>query len=465
LRFALPVIEQYFAAQALLRDDSAANFSLASMDDFEAWRWAYVIAAGFGDADDVDRLIERLGDRWPGAAIWVTAQAVSSGLAIEKAPDIDIPDAHEYALRIRRALAALTAWLPEASAQTKLIDSDRRVVTVATRVADGWLTAGIVLGGNQDTAEFDSDVDPLAPGNAWDIPIVVSSRVRAYEPSWTWSLACGWLASSLKDLLKGRRFPISPTSHLAQERAWHLARCLVGDCGRAHRPVEAVAVCRAGRALIELLRGDRPTSTVGFDRGPINFAIREVVALVRQAESQDGPFVRPWRVPDKVIFEGSSVSRTYTEGALLELAAGIYAAALRGYEEIIGRWFPQLSPTLGWASVAPIRLDITLIPATDGGEPRFIIIESAAESVQEAGVHPRRGSRADFDRFWSSADLQRSEWTTALRPGVGGWHSLSGHFGGADLFSDTPATDLAYEWVWRDLHQIGLVDRPPPVSS
>ncbi|WP_445185104.1 NACHT domain-containing protein [Pseudonocardia sp. Cha107L01] len=461
LRFALPVIEQYFAAQALLREESSANVSLESMDDFEAWRWAYVIAAGFGDADDVDRLIERLGDRWPGAAIWVTTQAVSSGLAIEEAPESDIPGAHEFALRIRRALTALTAWLPDASAQTKLVDSDHRVVTVGTRVAGGWLTAGNVLGCDQDTVEFDADIDPLAPDNSWDTPILTRSRIRAYEPSWTWSLARGWLASSLEGSLKARRLGSSPTSPLAEERSWHLTRCLVGDRGRAHRPVDAAAIVREGQVLIESLGAADLTSTVGFDRGTVRFTLGEIVTLVSQAESQNGPFVRPCRAPDVVSFGDGSVSRTYSDGALLELATEIYSAALRGYEEIIGRWFPQLSPTLGWASVAPIRLDITLIPAADGREPRFIVHESAAESVQDAGVYPRRGSRPDIDRFWSGTDLQRPESTAALRPGSGGWHSLSGHFGAVDLFSDTPATDLAYEWVWRDLHGIGLVGRLP----
>ena len=77
LRFALPVLEQYFGAYALLHKHVDVDRVVDDLATFESWRYAFVVAVGVGVGvwADISRLLEKLGRSWPGAACWVVGSS------------------------------------------------------------------------------------------------------------------------------------------------------------------------------------------------------------------------------------------------------------------------------------------------------------------------------------------------------------------------------------------------------
>lgn len=80
--FALPIFEQWFAAQALLRLEVLAADVFADTASFARWRYAAAVAIAAGDSASVDHLMS-VAARWnPGAAAWLVEEAISSRLSL-----------------------------------------------------------------------------------------------------------------------------------------------------------------------------------------------------------------------------------------------------------------------------------------------------------------------------------------------------------------------------------------------
>ena len=235
LRFALPVLEQYFGAYALLRKHVDVDRVVGDLATFESWRYAFVVAVGVGVWADISRLLEKLGRSWPGAACWVIDQAVSEH-AVRQNPAGPLPDARECEQRLRTALRTWTSWLHEIIPSTYLTDENGDLVTVEAATPDGRLRVALVSG-----AGLSGDSNFIT--RRWGSP-------PADEQGWPWRWAMDWVASAVKSLLEVQGLLLPSNGSLRAEREWSLARRLVGDRSVLHPPIDPQRVIHFGQLML-----------------------------------------------------------------------------------------------------------------------------------------------------------------------------------------------------------------------
>ena len=241
LRFALPILEQYFGAYALLHKHVDVDRVVGDLATFESWRYAFVVAVGVGVWADISRLLEKLGRSWPGAACWVIDQAVSEHGGRQN-PAGPLPDSRECEQRLRTALRTWTSWLHEITPSTYLTDENGALVTVEAAISDGRLMAALVSSTGQP-----GNSNPI--NSRWGTP-------PPDEQGWPWRWAMDWVASAVKSLLEVRGLPLPSNEPLRAEREWSLARRLVGDRSGLHPPIDPQRVIHFGQLMLADLSPD-----------------------------------------------------------------------------------------------------------------------------------------------------------------------------------------------------------------
>jgi len=95
VRFALPIFEQWFASQAILRGRVPIEEITSSLAEFARWRWVLAIAIATGTYEVISPILDKV-VRWnPGAASWLLQESRSSNLSTSDFPLHDSP--HELA--------------------------------------------------------------------------------------------------------------------------------------------------------------------------------------------------------------------------------------------------------------------------------------------------------------------------------------------------------------------------------
>ena len=115
VRFALPVVEQYFAAQPLL-ENGLDGLDLGDLSLLDRWRDTLTLAVTIGSWPQASDLLDNLSARYPGLAASIVANAVPHATT---APSTGLPSHAECARRIRHALAtSLAGSVPLADTST-----------------------------------------------------------------------------------------------------------------------------------------------------------------------------------------------------------------------------------------------------------------------------------------------------------------------------------------------------------
>jgi hypothetical protein len=184
LRFALPVVEQYFAAKPLLE----AGLDGVGLDDptlLDRWRDTLTLAVTIGSWQQVSALLDALSARYPGLTTSVVADAVPGPTA---EPSTGLPNHLECARRIHHALVAWIDALDPISKYLYLTDTQGRLRTVGA-AANGGVSAALRLCDNPGVDAMQLPrVNPLtgiAPDGAqWGL--FRSAHVPAEYPAWPW---------------------------------------------------------------------------------------------------------------------------------------------------------------------------------------------------------------------------------------------------------------------------------------
>ena len=490
-RFALPVLEQYFGAYALLREHISVDAVVRDLRSFELWRYAFVIAVGIGSWEKVSDLVEALGHHWPGAACWVINQAVSqrthliniedgrsSSFTTTNPPPPPrfptrryeewLPDSLECARRLRRAFGAMTGWLEEIAPFAGLVDNAGRLPAIGAQSRDGVVSAGYGFGKvfpSSGAFGLGSPGDGAVTLNSF--AIVTTGPPPLDENGWPWRWAMRWVAHAIESILKEKRLPLPPGGPLCSEYDWDLARSLVGDLRRGYS-VDAQHVIEKGQRLLSY--GDQgPLSSYSFGGKTIGY--QELSTFVSEAKKRrHDPYVQPGPSPDNPREEWGS-SGLYSRETMRDIIENRYMAALAAYDDISQTWFPKWAPTMGWGAAMPIRLDLTLRPPAPihiggrGGPYALELKETVVEAHEGLGVTVDLADNEEpptpWKEHWEKHGkdyISRMKHLRSLHPQTAEWARLTFH--SIQLLhhsSRTPVTNLVYEWIWRDLHEIGLL--------
>jgi hypothetical protein len=144
----------------------------------------------------------------------------------------------------------------------------------------------------------------------------------------------------------------------------------------------------------------------------------------------------------------------YSPEALLARATVILEGALQGYRQFVDEYFAQLAPHLRRSVPLPARLTGTLILShankwTDSTSPyvawHLDPLPSGSDNESWVEIGEEGASREHLTRVLDK--------TQSMRPEAAAW-IWPGEYVDSEFFSKTPATELAYEWLWGDLRRV-----------
>jgi hypothetical protein len=478
LRFALPVVEQYFAAQPLL-EHGLTEFDLEDLTILDRWRDTLTLAVTIGSWQQVRRLLDSLAASQPGAAAWVVANAVPQP-TIE--PSTGLPNDIECARRIHHALRAWADALAPAGRHLGLTDRQGQVRTVGAGT-NGDVAAALRVGDN-DRADavrlprLDPRTGTAADGSRWDLPR--AAPMPGEYLAWPWQWGLDWVTTRLEAALRAKAFPLPDSAPYLDERRWQLAKSLTGKSGNLlHAPIDGGNLRRtAAEVLAHLDERDIPLYQVLHSGRKITvFGRDELARLIAELEGDgtilagDRKLHRPYPVPDRQ--SAGLVRELYSDEALRLLIEQVYVNALAIYRGLVDVWFPKLAPTLGLAAFMPILVRGQLLASAhsqDYSQPHLtyhmtpLPLTEAPRAEVELVTEP--AAFLEFDPQRARAQfLQLRQQIANLHPGAEGWAAPQGASTTGSFWKDTPATSLAYRWLWEDLRRLHLVRQNPPMGD
>jgi len=474
LRFALPVAEQYFAAQPLL-ESGLDGLDLDDLSVLDRWRDTLTLAVTIGSWSQVSALLDNLSARYPGLAASIVANAVPHPTT---AASTGLPNHAECARRIRHALAAWVGALGPIGRHLNVTDSQGRLLTVGA-ATNGGVAAGLRL--RPSPGPDAMRIPPVdwsgtaADGSVWTG--VRAGNVPGEYPAWPWQWALTWVVEDLEILLKGKVLPLPDCKPYNDERRWQLAKCLTSKHrSLAQHPMDGTELRRiAAEVLAQLDEHGIRLYHVGLGPQAVVFSRGELALLIRELDEAkilagDGKLHRPYPTPDRQ--PTSVVSELYSDESLRTLFEQVHTNALLIYRDVVASWFPTLTPTLGLASFMPILITGQVAggerPALHG-IPQFTFRMAPLPLTEPPRAEILLVEPGDFPEF----DLQRAreqflllmQQIAHLHPGAEGWAFTQAASSATSFWHDRPATSLAYRWLWEDLRRLHLVKQLPPTGD
>jgi hypothetical protein len=460
LAFPLPLVEQWFAARALL--DGLVDFVsfINDLRQVEPWRWPLVMATRVGAHQPVTRLLAPLAARHPGLAGWVVNQAEESR-SWSGQPLAAPPPAAESAQRVREAMQAWVTGLGPLAPDLAPVAADGQLQPIGARVDGTHLATAWYRGDDElpSVADLPLEIARRAVRRDWWL---VHGAAPGSASTWAWPWTMHELRTLLQKRFRRRGLRPRPGGVLEREARWRLCNGILGRGRRSVRPVEVEGVI----AAIEKRLADVPPDVVSASfmfSGIGTLSDRELRRLADELAQSGLATIEPlWQPPD--LSGGSWVWSDYSPAALLRRTEQVYQGALDAYAELVDQYFPAWRVTLGMAALMPLRLLGTLEPttaATDADGPGLswtvLPLEPGSRNRVEIEIGEPGRMWPDWDAF-SAWDRSRHEALRRWRPEAEPYARFVETDTVVSIFGSRPATLLAYEWLSEDLHQLGWLN-------
>lgn len=435
LRFAVPIFQVWFAADALLSGHLEQTLGLEDVWVFARWQRTLGLALALGGAADADRIASKIAEVSPGGIQLVVADATVSPYSSQRD---HCPIPQDVELRTRRALEYESVALADVlqmygpiafdTAKTDLVYEHPRVV-VTMRNGDGV---------------------ELRRG---------ASTVNTNDAAWPWRWAGGWVVSDLDSLINRQLLALEHPV-LDAEAVWALARSVTDDKSLTHRPIDPSQV------LNKLVSpADLPMSLPVRFSAPRNYNDRGLwmdparylrcLSTIEAANDAGTPLVRPWPVPDNLSSSSVWTDDFFTPPAAARFRRSVLRAALEIYSLLVDRGFDSIKAFMPVRSTFPVLIRCLYMPRSEGGmgsteittwHPLPVGSESdvaiAVLASPPPSVVPHSFDGADV---WACTDRRvppfevGSSWSHGIVRG---------------LHSNQPATNQAYRWLAADLKRL-----------
>lgn len=461
LAFALPVLEQYFAGQALLANGVLAEV-VQSVELLDRWRYGLAMAIASGGWESVRTVLDPLLRAHPGVAAWAVHEAIP-----QAAPEREGTWPHLPADVVSQRLQeTLDAW------QRALSPAGDRIFS-----STGWtgpVTVDADLEGNKLGLHILRRDGDHTPGLAIPValrwaeprgvrPLTASFGAAAVEyAAWPWQKTLDLLASRLHTLCARKDFDLADCDAYTKERLWLAGADLMGLASRRFTPLQAEKVHQSLRQHLYDRPGSLPVQS-SFGR---RFTGRQAELLRLEEELGSGRWAdahgvlhSPYAVPDQEHSPQSHwVWDAYSPEQLRLRTEQVLTAAVEIYTALVDTWFPQLKQALGLASAAPAALiaDLHAAPprGRDSYEPPSMRLSLRPSSSSSVTVRLVPSEDALYDPVPPPAHgplPRRSPWARPSTPVLSE----------PEIFNDAPAIDYAYAWLHEDLHRLHLTDHGP----
>ncbi|MEH0828058.1 MULTISPECIES: hypothetical protein [unclassified Micromonospora] len=458
LGFPSPVIEQYFAAQALLAGEVPIERQLSSLGIWERWRLAWMLAVAIGSWEQSRSLISPLLSVSPGIASWLIGETVpkwqSRGESMEEDDPLALPPADVLKERIR---TSLDVWQKAMPVPFELL---------AARYGLSWGSVQVELAVSANMADFQIW---QAHSSAGDDTSGQSKRLLwhqaigcASHPAWPWRFVQSVVSRVLEGFIKN--FSRNPDVPSLEPEWYREVACSLLPGGFIEASLIGAAASvekarsKAGELLGILLECNADVVQIGRNKKYSRHLLQVICDLsdAQLTRVMEGPYPGADRAP--LDLEGWN---GYSPDRLALRFTAIYQAALAGYGELVSEFFADMTSMLNRQSLRPIEMSGDVRVLDLGAHVRYKILPLVEGSEEKVEILPFAGDEefpGHSDEFLDEFRKRR-----ARRAGLPSWTINT--LAGGDRFSalhQLPATKLVVEWIWGDLKQIHLVEGMAP---
>ncbi|MGW3352160.1 hypothetical protein ACWDA3_53455 [Nonomuraea rubra] len=460
LRFALPIFEQYFGAQALKLGIVELERA-GDAESFPSWRYAIAFVLSTLDIGEFHPWMLRLAGTNPAAASWIIDEISPTDAEPARGPSAAVvqwtasrPHGEPIdPLRAGRWLRdAVQAFLGGFGVcRTELArHNEGRLVQWGVQTRNGDMKLHIAR--EEVVPELvipESQFSPMSVLPEWAEWSLFTLPHNDLE-GWRW--ARSQLRNPLQRLLKECRLPLPAESPLNKERMWVLAERIMEITGQAWSPSLALDELRAAVAnLMDGVEGAAHSTWQGR-KGKVDSAdIRWIHSHLRMLDGDSVEYPRP--LPDRVHLAQNWWWHAYSPELSRTILAEVLHDAIIGYRDLVRANFSRFGFSLGLYSMLPVRVEGLLMrpegdPYDDGAGLYYRIIPEGnigtRDTSPQIDLRLAATPRQFPDRFHHSSNFSRR---SAFRR----YHEVL-----TDLpASDQMATDLAYDWLSEDLGAVG----------
>lgn len=441
--FAVPVVGQWFAAQAILEGEVDVASLVQERRRSSHWRYPMSIVAASGRGVVVHRLMGQLASQDPGLAAVVLNDSVRRTFTTLGAPAPATLhfDAETISAAWRSWLDGLGALAPFVHGVNELgLRYDVRPEIKEGQIVVRWFDPSVPQRG------------PVPGDESPALALVSSSHAGGGDPIEPWRMLHEAMRRDLAESVREKRFPITLGDPLAAEAVWAAALALTARGSLYPFPVPLAEI---ESALAKIHPSRRRVHCHG--RGMVDVVlVSHWVHELRSAGVEQ--LHSPHPAADIPYPTEHSVWSMYSDERLLERTRSVYEAAIAGYIHVVRTWFGAFAQRLSHALILPAKfVGVLESPVKGDGantygpgldyvfQPLPRDRTSVVEINVAAGDSPSFSRQLEHER-WQVVEAQRGEATQWIQ-GVSGSRVL-------DIFGPCPATDLAYDWLRQDLRHI-----------
>ncbi len=448
--FVLALLQEWFAAQALLKGVASADEVVGSREMLLRWREALRVLLGVAPTDYIHELFTRAATVDPG----LVGDLLESGaprLFRDAEPPM-LPDSMRAGRLVRESMTAFHQSLGTLADRVIPADPPGEVAPVGA-LADGQMLTIAWLRhtpGSQPVIALDRQDLRDGPRVPWSRMVTAAP---SSSPAWPWVWAHEAIRDSLTELLKSGH-PLAQDGPIADEAAWTIALKLM----RVSPFERAIRLDDVRGALGDLYQ-DLPDDChfVGFPAGleePLRF-LRPY--LDRLGEQGIDEIRAPW--PQSDVWPSSQSGSAWvwdfftTEQLRLRTEA-VYAGALAAYEQMSRGILAPLAHHLDRGRLFPVSLRFFLELGEGGwhgpsGTWHLVPLPLGSEN-QVTVEHVEE--RPDWEALSAEARSAAAE-----RPDLSGVPigTVTGTI--LDVFGKRPMTEICYQWLADDLTRIHWV--------
>jgi len=474
VRFALPIFQHWFAAQAILSGIVPAAAALADRRSFSRWRWAAAVAAlGAADVAALDELVATWVSQNPGAAAWILQEAFG-GHRAWRASDDEPLDPVSSGPRLLAALRCWTDALGPVSERLLPAAFARGPVGLGVRVSGPRIDIAL----SRDPVESDLVLDvpfEVHPLNPTDVPEWRAWFSGAVAPgdAWPWTLVRGWVADQTLALLSRDADLGPPDGVWVQELRYDLARLLLGRGSLFHGDLPANDVRARAEELFEAIGGRNPRA--GFQLGGARVMSGAEIENLLDWLDASGAEVITSSLPERDLPSPSSgwIWGFYSREQLMRFEAETYGRACDAYDETLSHSLARLGWSLPSSALAPFGVILFLDHGDTTGLGRPPVLSLVRVPMPLMKQLAPRGVDVIWARNGRAVIAPAGDPSVAndeqLRPildatatwltqqgievlGDLGWSST----GADDMAQKRPASSAAAQWLFGDLKALGL---------
>ncbi len=448
ISFALPLLQQWFGARALLTGSANADEIVRDPRRLDRWRYSFALVAATAGFDPSLNIIQPLIRHAPGLSAWILTEALPEhGFSSNT---VGAPPALLSGQRLRTAAGTYIEGLGALAPFIAPVRHDGQPQSVGVGV-DGQLVNvcwWCWSDPQPDVVNFNTG-DPIDEG--WRYCGWRGGSVSGL-PNWPWRWVLTEQFAKLKAFLKSP--PVLDCWPFDVEARWSFALAVTGKGSLYEGDISTAEV---QDAVTRLTAGRDPATAIPLKPGGALYPISLIHRRADEIRAADGASP-PW--PTRDVAVGGWVWSGYSPQRLAERTAAIYKAALDGYALVVDELFGSFKPYLTTRYLMPATLKGWLkAPEDDGGFEggpvlTWTLLPERGDSDSRCDIEliPR-----DVDMFWREETRQLMRSSARQLPS-----SLMSpvlHNGLLDIFKGSPATELAYGMLSDDLRLLKWTSR------